>query len=641
MANHKNQKSTSPPSGQKKNKTKGSRFLRFLFKWSFTLAIWGVVILGGITAFYAYDLPSTDKALEVTRRPAVTLLALDGSKMASLGDLQGRAVSVKELPKYLPQAVIATEDRRFYNHSGIDIIGVARAMVTNIKAGRVVQGGSTISQQAAKNLFLTPERTFKRKYQELLLAFWLEQKFTKDQILTIYLNRVYLGSGTYGVDAAARKYFGVPAPKLTVFQAAIIAGLLKAPSRLNPRTDIKAATSRGKVVLSNMVAAGYLTEAGAQRAARSNLRSTHNQRAQKIGRYFVDWISEQVRGFIGPQSGDVTVQTTLDARLQAQVERHIGKYLAQNSSRYRVSQGAVIVMSPDGAVRAMVGGRNYQKSQFNRATQARRQPGSVFKPIVYLTALENGLSPDSRFTDSALTIKGWKPRNYDGKYHGEMSLKEALSRSVNTIAVKISERVGRGNVVKTAKRLGITAPLTTSPSLALGTSGVSLIEMTGAYAVLANGGHGIWPFGVEEIKNFSGRVLYRRQGGGTGRIVEPRHVKAMDDMLGEVIRSGTGKKARLRRWAAGKTGTSQSFRDAWFIGYTRDFVTGIWLGNDNDAPMKKITGSGLPAIIWQKIMMDAHGDKPVLKNSRPKQAKPLAKEKSFWQKLIGSILTPE
>ena len=615
--------------------------MRFIFKWSFTLAIWGVAILGGMTAFYAYDLPSTDKALEVTRRPAVTLLAHDGSKMASLGDLQGRAVNVKDLPTYLPHAVISTEDRRFYNHSGIDLIGVARAMVINLKAGRVVQGGSTISQQAAKNLFLTPDRTFKRKYQELLLAFWLEQKFTKDQILTIYLNRVYLGSGTYGVDAAARKYFSVPATKLTVFQAAIIAGLLKAPSRLNPRTDIKAAISRGKVVLANMVAAGYLTEAAARRAAKSNLRSTHNQPAQKIGRYFVDWISEQVRGFIGPQSGDVTVQTTFDARLQARVEHQIERYLAQNSKRYGVSQGAAIVMSPEGAVRAMVGGRNYQKSQFNRATQARRQPGSVFKPIVYLTGLENGLLLESRFKDSALSINGWKPRNYDGKYHGEMSLKEALSRSINTIAVKVSEHVGRGNVVKTAKRLGITAPLTTSPSLALGTSGVSLIEMTGAFAVLANGGHGIWPFGVEQIKNFSGRVLYRRQGGGTGRIIERRYVKAMDDMLGEVIRTGTGKKAQLQRWAAGKTGTSQSFRDAWFIGYTRQYVTGVWLGNDNDAPMKKITGGGLPAIIWQQIMNDAHGDKIVGKRPRVARVKPQAKEKSFWNKLISSILSAD
>ena len=615
--------------------------MRFIFKWSFTLAIWGVVILGGMTAFYAYDLPSTDKALEVTRRPAVTLLAHDGSKMASIGDLQGRAVNVKDLPTYLPHAVISTEDRRFYNHSGIDLIGVVRAMVINLKAGRVVQGGSTISQQAAKNLFLTPDRTFKRKYQELLLAFWLEQKFTKDQILTIYLNRVYLGSGTYGVDAAARKYFSVPATKLTVFQAAIIAGLLKAPSRLNPRTDIKAAISRGKVVLANMVAAGYLTEVAARRAAKSNLRSTHNHPAQKIGRYFVDWISEQVRGFIGPQSGDVTVQTTFDARLQARVEHQIERYLAQNSKRYGVSQGAAIVMSPEGAVRAMVGGRNYQKSQFNRATQARRQPGSVFKPIVYLTGLENGLLPESQFKDSALSINGWKPRNYDGKYHGEMSLKEALSRSINTIAVKVSEHVGRGNVVKTAKRLGITAPLTTSPSLALGTSGVSLIEMTGAFAVLANGGHGIWPFGVEQIKNFSGRVLYRRQGGGTGRIIERRYVKAMDDMLGEVILTGTGKKAQLQRWAAGKTGTSQSFRDAWFIGYTRQYVTGVWLGNDNDAPMKKITGGGLPAIIWQQIMNDAHADKFVGKRPRVARVKPQTKEKSFWDKLIRSILSAD
>ena len=631
MAETKNEKASS-----QKNER---RILRFVLKWSFTLAIWGVVIIGVVTAFYAHDLPSTDKALEVTRRPSVILLARDGSKMASLGDLQGNAVHVKDLPAYLPQAVIATEDRRFYNHSGIDIIGIARAMVRNIKAGRVVQGGSTISQQAAKNLFLTPDRTFKRKYQELILAFWLEQKFTKDQILTIYLNRVYLGSGTFGVDAAAKKYFGVPARRLTIFQAAIIAGLLKAPSRLNPRNNVKAAVARGKVVLSNMVAAGYLNEAQAKKAAGSKLRYNQNQRAQRVGRYFVDWISQQVRGFVGPQSGDVTVKTTLDAKLQGQAEAHIEKYLAHNSKRYNVSQGAAIVMSPGGAVRAMVGGRNYKKSQFNRVTQARRQPGSAFKPIVYLAALEAGLTPETRFKDSAITIKGWTPRNYDGKHHGEMSLKSALARSINTIAVKVSEHVGRGNVVKTAKRLGITAPLTTSPSLALGSSEVSLIEMTGAYAVLANGGKGIWPFGVEEIKDSSGRVLYRRTGGGTGQIVERRHVRAMDDMLGEVIRTGTGKKARLRRPAFGKTGTSQAFRDAWFIGYTKSYVTGVWVGNDNDAPMKRISGGGLPAIIWQKIMSDAHGDNALKKRRVAATPKASQKEKSFLEKLFGGIFS--
>ena len=632
MANKLNSKKSSPRSKSK------WRLLRFVLKWSFTLGIWGAVIVGIITAFFVYDLPSTDKALEVSRRPSVTLLARDGSKMANLGDLQGSALSVKDLPKHLPQAVIATEDRRFYNHSGIDIIGVTRAMVRNIKAGRIVQGGSTISQQAAKNLFLTQERTFKRKYQELLLAFWLEQKFTKDQILTIYLNRVYLGSGTYGVDGAARKYFGISARRLTLFQSAIIAGLLKAPSRLNPRNNIKAAVSRGKVVLSNMVAAGFITKAVAARAGKSKLYYAQNQRAQKVGRYFVDWISGQVRSFIGPRTGDVTVKTTFDARLQARAEFQIEKYLAANSKKYNVQQGAAVVMSPGGAVLAMVGGRNYRKSQFNRTTQARRQPGSAFKPVVYLAGLEAGLTPRSIFIDSPISIKGWAPRNYDGKYRGKMSLKAALARSINTIAVKVSEHAGRGNVIKTARRLGITAKLTTSPSLALGTSEVSLLEMTGAYAVLASGGKGMWPYGVEEIKDEHGQILYHRQGGGTGQVVESHHVLALNDMLQEVIRTGTGKKARLRRPAAGKSGTSQGFRDALFIGYTREFVTGVWVGNDNDAPMKKITGGGLPAIIWQKIMTDAYPKKAASKKRRVSKSKPLVKEKFFWEKLIGGSL---
>jgi penicillin-binding protein 1A len=620
---------------------RSGKIVRFLFKWTFTLGIWGIVIVGVITAFFAYDLPSTDKALEVSRRPAVTLLARDGSKMADLGDLQGTALHVKDLPKHLPQAVIATEDRRFYRHSGVDFIGIARAMVRNIKAGRVVQGGSTISQQAAKNLFLTPDRTFKRKYQELILAFWLEHKFSKDQILSIYLNRVYLGSGTYGVDGAARKYFGVSARKLSVFQSAIIAGLLKAPSKLNPRNNIKAAVARGKVVLSNMVAAGYLTKAQAARAAKSKIYYAQNQRAQKVGRYFVDWISSQVRSYIGPRTGDVIVKTTLDARLQGRAEKHIERYLARNSKKYNVHQGAVVVMSPSGAVLAMVGGRSYRKSQFNRSTQARRQPGSAFKPIVYLAGLEAGLKPSTKFKDRAISIKGWSPRNYDGKYHGEMTLTQALARSINTIAVRVSEHAGRGNVVKTAKRLGITAPLTTSPSLALGSSEISLLEMTGAYAVLANGGRGIWPFGVVEIKDEFGQIMYRRQGGGAGQTIAPGHVRGMNKMMREVIRSGTGKKARLQRPAHGKTGTSQGFRDAWFIGYTQKFVTGVWVGNDNDAPMKKITGGGLPALIWQKIMTDAHLDNPPKRSARLPKAKPPVKEKSFWDKLLGGILSSD
>ena len=612
----------------------------FFLKWLFTLGIWSAVIIGIITAYFAYDLPKTNNAHEVSRRPLVTFIARDGSKISEIGNLEGKTVQVKNLPKYISHAVIATEDRRFYSHHGIDIIGVIRALVLNIKAGKIIQGGSTISQQAAKNLFLTPERTFKRKYQELLLAFWLEQKFTKNQILSIYLNRVYLGSGVYGVDAASRKYFGVPAQKLSVFQAAIIAGLLKAPSRLNPNTNMKAAISRGKIVISNMLAAGYLSKKQAIKALNEKNDYQQQHDSKKVGHYFVDWVSEQLKGFIGPLSGDVIVKTTLDLNLQRRIEKFVNNYLMKNAKRYNASQCAIIVMSPKGEILAMVGGRSYKESQFNRSTQARRQPGSAFKPIVYLTAIEFGLMPEARVFDSPISIKGWSPKNYNRKFSGEMSLKESLARSINTIAVKISEQVGRDEVIKTARRLGIMAPLTPSPSLALGAFGVSLLEMTSAYAVLANGGRGILPFGIVKINYSSGANPYRRRGDGVGQIIEPRHVSLLNSMMSEVIQSGTGRKASLGRPAYGKTGTSQGFRDAWFIGYTPEVVAGVWIGNDNESPMKNVTGGGLPAVMWKKIMTEALQrrtikNKPII--ARPKQ---VFKQKSFFNNFISNIISP-
>jgi penicillin-binding protein 1A len=599
-----------------------------------TLGIWVVVIIGAITGYFAYDLPNTDKALEVSRRPLITFTARDGSKISESGNLKGVAVRMKNLPKYIPQAVIATEDRRFYKHHGVDIMGIIRAFARNIEAGRIVQGGSTISQQAAKNLFLTPDRTFKRKYQELLLAIWLEQKFTKDQILSIYLNRVYLGSGTYGIDAASRKYFGVPAYKMSVFEAAIIAGLLKAPSKINPKVNLKAAILRGKVVISNMVAAGYLTEKQAINILKQKIYYQGNYYRQDVGGYFVDWISKQLRGYIGPQTRDIIVKTTLDLKLQSRIETFINSYFKKYSKKYNVQQCAIVIMSPKGEILAMVGGKNYQKSQFNRSTQAYRQPGSAFKPIVYLAAIEAGLKPNSKFIDSPVKIGGWSPQNYDRKFHGEMTLKQSLARSINTIAVKLSERIGRDAVIKTSKRLGITAPLKASPSLALGTFGVSLIELTGAYAVLANGGMGIWPFGLREIKYHSGDKLYIRHGGGTGQIIQPEHVKLMNTMMREVILSGTGKNAKLDTPAYGKTGTSQAFRDGWFIGYTKDIVAGVWIGNDNESSMKKVTGGTMPAVIWKKVMNEAQQinlgkDKTIVDRLNPEP---------FWKTFIRRII---
>ena len=597
-----------------------------------------MAIIGVMTGYFAYDLPNTDKALEVSRRPLIIFVARDGSRISESGNLKGDTVQINNLPRYIPQAVIATEDRRFYKHYGVDVIGIIRAFASNIKAGRIVQGGSTISQQAAKNLFLTPDRTFKRKYQELLLAFWLEQKFTEDQILSIYLNRVYLGSGTFGIDAASRRYFGVPARKMSIFQAAIIAGLLKAPSKINPKVDLKAAILRGKVVISNMVAAGYLTKIQARNILKEKIYYRENNYSKGVGLYFVDWISQQLRGYIGPHTRDIIVKTTLDLKLQSRIEKFIGNYFGKYGKKYNVQQCAIIIMSPKGEILAMIGGKNYQNSQFNRSTQARRQPGSAFKPLVYLTAIESGLKPNSKYIDSPIKIGHWSPQNYDRKFHGEMTLKQSLARSINTIAIKISERVGRGAVIKTSKRLGITTPLTNSPSLALGTFGVSLIELTGAYAVLANGGVGIWPFGLREINYSSGGRLYLRYGGGAGQIIKPHHVKLMNTMMSEVIRSGTGKNARLGIPAYGKTGTSQAFRDGWFIGYTKDIVAGVWIGNDNESSMKGVSGGTLPAAIWKKVMTEAQRINIAREKPGVGESRPLLKQKSFWENLISKIV---
>lgn len=612
--------------------------MKFFLKWLFTLGIWGIVIVGIVTAYFAYDLPDTNKALEVSRRPLIKFLSRNGSKILESGNLKGVAIQINNLPKHISQAVIATEDRRFYKHHGIDIIGIVRAFIRNIKAGKIVQGGSTISQQAAKNLFLTPDRTFKRKYQELLLAFWLEHKFTKDQILSIYLNRVYFGSGAFGVDAASRKYFGIPARKMTVFQAAIIAGLLKAPSRINPKVNLEAAIFRGKVVLSNMRSAGYLTEKQVRNALKEKIYYHGSHRSEVVGRYFVDWISQQLRGYIGPLNKDMIVKTTLDLKLQARIERFIKIFFKKNGKKFNVQQCAIIIMSPAGGILAMVGGRSYKDSQFNRSTQARRQPGSAFKPLVYLTAIEAGYKPESKFIDSAINIDGWSPQNYDRKFYGEMTLKQAFARSVNTIAVKVSERVGRDAVIKTTRRLGITTRLTTSPSLALGTFGVSLIELTGAYAVLANGGKGIWPFGLREISSPAGDKLYLRQGDGAGQIIEPQHVKLMNILMSEVVRSGTGKNIKLDMPVYGKTGTSQAFRDGWFIGYTGDIVAGVWIGNDNESSMKKVTGGTLPAAIWEKVIIEARRVNSVRKRPGSTQSGPVLRKKSFWENIINRII---
>ena len=624
-----------------------------LIKWGATAAVWGVICAAGVVAWYATDLPDVDQALAPTRQPTVRLLAASGAPLAAFGDIHGPAVRLDALPGALVQAVLATEDRRFYGHFGIDPIGLARAVLANLRAGRIVQGASTITQQVAKNLFLTPERTLKRKVQEVLLALWLESRFSKDHILTLYLNRVYLGAGVFGVEAAARRYFGIPARRLSLYQAAMLAGLLKAPSRYNPAHHPDRAARRTARVLANMVAAGAITPAQA-RAAKGRRSRPAGADAGRAGRHFADWVMAQVGSYVSPGDRDLVVLTTLDRRLQRRAEALVAAVLSGPGAKAGVSQAAIVVLAPDGAVSAMVGGRDYRASQFNRATQALRQPGSAFKPLVYLAGLESGLSPASRLIDGPVAVGEWRPRNFDGRFRGAVSLRDALARSINTVAVTVAERAGLGRVVAAARRLGLTTPLPASPSLALGAAEVSLIELTAAYGAFANGGIGVWPHGIAEVRAGSGRagrVLYRRAGSGPGRVMQRRHAAAMTDMLAMVVGEGTGRAAALARPAAGKTGTSQDFRDAWFVGYTAQFTAGVWMGNDDGRPMRGVTGGGLPARLWRDIMKAAHqglatrslpgrGGAPGVAGAPPAyhvRGHPVAPdvEPGFWESLVA------
>ncbi|QEX14746.1 penicillin-binding protein 1A [Hypericibacter terrae] len=574
-------------------------------KWGLVATVWSFFLGLCFVGWLAYDLPDVSRLNEIDHKPSVTLLAADGTILASYGDLYGKTVTLQELPGYLPQAVIATEDRRFYSHFGLDLRGLARAVYVNLRSGAWVQGGSTITQQLAKNVFLTPARTLRRKGQEVLLALWLEHNFTKDQLLELYLNRVYFGAGTYGVDAAARRYFGKPAAEVTRYEAALLAGLLKAPSRYSPFNDRDLAQARAKLVLSNMVAAGYLTQDESDKVAAEGFGHNTPARSGPLGQYFADWVLDQLPGFVGYSDRDLVVTTTLDPVLQRQAEAKLTEIFMKDGPPQDASQAALVSMTPEGAVKAMVGGLDYGNTQFNRAVQAQRQPGSAFKPFLFLTAFENGFDPDSHFTDAPISIGNWKPDNYNDRYYGDVTLREAFARSLNSVAAQLIQRVGPKRVAQTAERLGINSKLTATPSLALGTSEVNLLEMTGAYAVFANRGEGVWPYAIAEVRDRDGNLLYAREGSGPGRIVAPRYVLEMQDIMSSVIEWGTGKAAQIGRPEAGKTGTTQDYRDAWFIGYTAELVTGVWVGNDDGHPMKKVAGSGLPVKIWQGFMAAA------------------------------------
>jgi penicillin-binding protein 1A len=579
--------------------------------WVAFVAVWAVVIVVGVLAYFWMTLPPIDDLTATTRRPSITLLGNDGQIIATFGDLFGQPVKLKDLPPYMPEAVIATEDHRFYHHFGVDVIGLVRAAIANLRAGHVVQGGSTLTQQLAKNLFLSPDRTMTRKIQEALLAVWLEQRFTKDEILEIYLNRVYFGAGAYGVDAAAHRYFDKSARDVSLYQAATIAGLLKAPTRFSPAHDQAAAAERAQHVLDAMRDEGYITQAQETAAVEQQKELAVAQRVRPSTRYFADWINEQIPEYAGLGDRDLVITTTLDPKMQQAAEAAVGATLDQDGAKDNVSQGALVAMTPDGAIRAMVGGRNYAGSQFNRATQALRQPGSSFKAILYAAALEHGIRPYDHFNDHRVTIGKWTPHNYENEYRGDVTVADAVAYSINTVAAQVIERTGVNNVIDMARRLGITTDMQRDASLALGTNEVTLIELTSAYAAFASDGVGAWPYGILEIKDSSGKVVYRREGSGPGRVLDPAVAGEMTQLLTGVIERGTGRAARLDRPAAGKTGTTQDFRDALFVGYTAQLVAGVWFGNDDNSPMKRITGGTLPAKTWHNFMMAATAGMPV------------------------------
>ncbi|MCS4243495.1 penicillin-binding protein 1A [Rhizobium sp. BIGb0125] len=612
------------------------RLVRRLFYWCVVLGIWGGIAVAGLVLYYGARMPAASTWSIPERPPNVRIVSVDGEVIANRGTTGGEAVALEDMSPYIPQAVMAIEDRRFYSHFGVDPLGLARAVVTNVTSGRMVQGGSTLTQQLAKNLFLSQERTLERKVQEVLLSFWLEQKYSKDQILAMYLNRVYFGSNAYGVEAASRRYFNKSARDVNLGEAALLAGLLKAPSRLSPARDPQAAEERAQIVLSAMREEGYITDSESATAmSQPPTKAKHFWSGAQ--HYAADMVIDEVRSLVGEVKQDLVVDTTLDLGLEEKADEAITKALASEGKKLGVSQAALAAIDGTGAIRAVVGGASYADSQFNRATRAKRQPGSAFKPFVYVAALEAGLRPNSIRNDGPVRIGNWTPENYDQKYRGEVTLSSALAQSLNTIAAQLVMEVGPDHVTKVAHRLGIESQLQANASIALGTSEVSLTELTAAYAPFMNGGYKATPHIVKRISDMDGNVLYENKYDNPPRVLSEAIVAAMNSMLTRVVDEGTGKAARLKGWqVAGKSGTTQSFRDALFVGYTSNLTTGIWLGNDDGTPMKKVTGGGLPAKVWHDFMTAAHAglipsplfgqgyvtDEPVFPPDRPNENQP-------------------
>lgn len=584
--------------------------LRSAAYWGMVMCLWGGIGVVGIVAYYGAKMPAATTWTVPDRPPNVRIVSVSGQLVANRGMTGGEAIGLHEMSPYIPQAVMAIEDRRFYSHFGIDPIGLGRAVVSNLVDRRFGQGGSTLTQQLAKNLFLKPDRTIERKIQELLMAFWLEHKFSKDQILEMYLNRVYFGSGSYGVEAASRRYFGKSARAVSLPEAALLAGLLQAPSRLSPARDPAAADRRAQLVLAamrdqNRIGENELSVAMNTPAVRAPTYWTGSEH------YFADRVMEQLPQLIGEARQDIIVETTVDLVLQTFAEASIRRLIDAEGKKFNVRQGALVSIDGTGAVRAMVGGYDYATSQFDRASEARRQPGSAFKPFVFMAALENGFFPDTLVNDAPVKYGKWAPRNYNEKYFGNVTLTEGLARSLNSVAVQLANRVGPAAVVEAAWRMGIESNLQPNLSIALGTSEVTPLELTAAFVPFANGGHKPEIHFVRRVTSSKGEVLYEHRPSVGPRIARADVIGMMNAMMAQTVSDGTARRAAFGWPAAGKTGTTQNARDAWFVGYTANLTTGVWFGNDDGEATKNMTGGSLPAMAWNEFMAAAHEGVPV------------------------------
>jgi penicillin-binding protein 1A len=601
---------TSEPYARKPARGRSWEFRLFILLPMYLTALSGLAVAGAFVYFTA-TIPDPMVLRHKERAPLVRLLARDGSVLAERG---GAApyIPVDLLPRHLVDAVLAIEDRRFFSHRGIDPSGFSRALLTNLRAGRFVQGGSTITQQLAKNMFLTPERTLWRKAEELILALWLEMRLSKPEILELYLNRVYFGSGAYGVESAARRFFDKGAQEVTLAEAAVLAGLLKAPSKYSPAWNPALTRARAQEVLTTMVEAGFATPIdGALNAIKDvQFAPAKVMRGETGVEFAVDAVLDRLPRLTAAGGGEIIVETTIDANLQRRAQQLVHDIIASEGRKMDATQAALVVLDTQGGIAVMVGGESWGESQFNRALRAKRQPGSAYKPFVYLVALEHGMTPDTVVPDTPIVAKGWTPGNFDGKYRGAVTLREALARSINTVAIRLNMNLGPRKSAEAGHRLGIKSELRPDATLALGTSEVTLTELTGAYGAFATGGRLIEPHVIKRVSTSSGRVLYQRPEEKLTVVAAQQHVGALNDMLNAALISGTGKRAALPvHPACGKTGTTQDFRDAWFVGYTAHYVGGVWVGNDDRRPMNNVMGGGLPSKLWHEVMVLAHAGK--------------------------------